>query len=264
MPSPFPGMDPHLEMHWGDVHASLVTYARDAIQPQLPRDLRARMEERIVVTPLDGGTREVVPDVRVVERRRLDRGDDGGVAVAEIADVAEPLILTLDEEATETFIEIREARSRERVVTVIEILGPSNKRRGEDWDKYVKKREELSASGVGLVEIDLICAGFRELGDPSLWIPASHRATYQACARRGWRPGQFEVYRLPIRQRLPRIRIPLRESDPDAILDLQAIVDQCYLNGGYDDIDYRGAVEPAFDAEDAAWADALLREKGLR
>lgn len=48
MPSPFPGIDPHLESRWGDVHLSLITYARDAIQPTLPRDLRARLQERIV------------------------------------------------------------------------------------------------------------------------------------------------------------------------------------------------------------------------
>jgi Protein of unknown function (DUF4058) len=262
MPSPFPGMDPYLERHWGDVHTRLITYSCDALQPRLPRDLRARVEERIVVTPPEGPVRDLVPDVRVVERQRLQRG--GGLAVAEIADVAEPLFLTLDEDATERFIEIREAGSHERVVTVIEVLSPSNKRRGDDRDKYVKKRTQLSAAGVGLVEIDLLRGGVRELGDRSLWVPETRRTEYQACARRGWETIEFEVYRLPLRERLPKIRIPLRESDPDAILDLQAIVDQCYLNGGYDDIDYRKPAEPPLDDEDAAWADALLREKGLR
>ena len=35
MPSPFPGMDPYLEAHWRDVHASLIIYARDALQGAL-------------------------------------------------------------------------------------------------------------------------------------------------------------------------------------------------------------------------------------
>src|SRR5256885_6518067 len=47
--SPFPGMDPYLEARWGDVHQSLITYARDALQPNLPPDLRARVEERVFV-----------------------------------------------------------------------------------------------------------------------------------------------------------------------------------------------------------------------
>ena len=45
--SPFPGMNPWLEKHWGDVHQAMITYARDAIQPQLPDDLVARTEERV-------------------------------------------------------------------------------------------------------------------------------------------------------------------------------------------------------------------------
>jgi hypothetical protein len=28
MPSPFPGMDPYLEVHWRDIHASLIIYSR--------------------------------------------------------------------------------------------------------------------------------------------------------------------------------------------------------------------------------------------
>lgn len=35
MASPFPGMDPYLEQHWGDVHPSFITYARDQLQPHL-------------------------------------------------------------------------------------------------------------------------------------------------------------------------------------------------------------------------------------
>ncbi|MBW3600284.1 MAG: DUF4058 family protein [Planctomycetes bacterium] len=45
MSSPFPGMDPYLEAFWGDVHASLVTYARDQLRVQLSPDLKARAVE---------------------------------------------------------------------------------------------------------------------------------------------------------------------------------------------------------------------------
>jgi len=47
-------------------------------------------------------------------------------------------------------------------------------------------------------------------------------------------------------------------------LDLQALVDLCYRNGGYDDIDYRAEPAPPLAPEDAGWADALLRESGVR
>ncbi len=44
MKSPFPGMDPYLEYHWGDIHASLIVSVRDALNQRLPRDLVARRQ----------------------------------------------------------------------------------------------------------------------------------------------------------------------------------------------------------------------------
>src|SRR3954452_4866707 len=103
MPSPFPGMDPYLEQFWGDVHARLVIYACDQLQGLLPRDLRARVEERVFVDSPVGGERDVYPDVRVVER---GRGPTTAATVRGVS-VAQPLIIHLaDEPVTETFIEI--------------------------------------------------------------------------------------------------------------------------------------------------------------
>lgn len=42
-------MDPYLELRWERVHQSLTVYARDAIQPQLPDDLWALVQERVYV-----------------------------------------------------------------------------------------------------------------------------------------------------------------------------------------------------------------------
>jgi len=265
MKSPFPGMDPYLERHWGDVHASLVTYARDQIQPRLPGDLRARMQERVVIQPPTIVDHPIFPDVRVVERARLEAGERGvAVAEPEVDALAEPLVFRVSETAVERFIEIREARSDDRVITVIEVLSPSNKRAGEGRSKYERKRDELADAGVSLVEIDLLRGCDRHLGDAYVEIPKSHQAAYAACVHRGWRYAEYEIYAFPLRQRLPKFRIPLRESDPDVILDLQAIVDQTYANGAYDDMDYAAPLYPPLDPDDAAWADALLREKGLR
>src|SRR5207253_5915990 len=66
--SPFPGMDPFLEQDWLDVHSALVTYIRDQLQDQLPQDLCARMESRVLVEDdADEKKRPRHPDVRVVE-----------------------------------------------------------------------------------------------------------------------------------------------------------------------------------------------------
>jgi hypothetical protein len=56
----------------------------------------------------------------------------------------------------------------------------------------------------------------------------------------------------------------LRPTDPDAKLDLQALIDQAYRMGRYDDIDYRKEPEPPLTAEEAVWADGVLKGKGRR
>ncbi len=69
---------------------------------------------------------------------------------------------------------------------------------------------------------------------------------------------------MPIRERLPKIRIPLRPSDRDVVLDLQALIDQCYNNGRYDQTSCAIGLDPPLDAEDVAWAEGVLKETGLR
>lgn len=61
------------------------------------------------------------------------------------------------------------------------------------------------------------------------------------------------------------IGIPLRAPDDDAPLDIGAALRAAYEEGAYDlSIDYRGDPDPPLEAEDAAWADDLLRGKKLR
>src|SRR5260370_7054835 len=91
MQSPFPGMDPYLEQHWGDVHHNLISFAEGWLNERLPRGLRARAQERIVVA-LPGDERGYYPDVRVVEH---DPPKQGGTAVATSdLTLAEPLELS--------------------------------------------------------------------------------------------------------------------------------------------------------------------------
>ncbi len=75
--------------------------------------------------------------------------------------------------------------------------------------------------------------------------------------------GELWGIRLP--QRLPVIPIPLKKGDPDGRLDLQAALDSAYDRAEYDlRIDYRKQPKPPLDEKLAAWADQLLRSKGLR
>src|SRR3954470_24454720 len=126
MRSPFPGMDPYLEQRWGDFHAALVTYIRDALQPGLPDDLRARMEERVFVEELGAPARQYVPDVHVYEPPRKPPTGSTALVEAPPQATAEPFLLQATVELTERYLEIIDVRSGGRVVTVIEVLSPSN------------------------------------------------------------------------------------------------------------------------------------------
>jgi hypothetical protein len=268
MKSPFPGMDPYLEQYWHDVHHALITYARDQIQTRLPADLRARVQQRVFVETAEESYRAVYPDVHVVEySHRSVEGSSAAQAVpgTELAALEEPLILHLDDEPIrQGYIEIVEAASGHRVITTIEFLSPSNKLGGIGQELYLRKQQEVLAAGISLVEIDLTRTGRRILSVLPDRIPPSHRTLYQAVVRRGWRRQEAEIYRMPLDRPLPKIRIPLRPTDSDVLLDLQEIVDMCYLNGKYTDIDYRTDPIPPLTGEEARWADQLLRSKGLR
>jgi hypothetical protein len=264
MPSPFPGIDPYLERYWGDIHHRFITYACDKLQGTLPADLRARVQERVFVEVPQGPGRSFYPDFRVVERRPR-RGDSP--AVGGTAAVAEPLCIRVrDEPVTQGFIEIIDLATGRRVVTVIEVLSPVNKTPGAGLTLYGRKQKECEQGGINLAEIDLLRAGGWVLSVSEELVPASHRGPYRVCVHRARGDDSVaEVYRVPFRERLPVIAIPLRETDADATLDLQALIDLCYRNGGYDeDIDYQAEPDPPLEPDDARWADALLRGQGKR
>ncbi len=233
MASPFPGMDPYLEAHWRDIQARLINQSCDALQGRLPTSLRARVEERVLLeTPQGFGDHPLFPDVRVVEyttKRGLETRPEAGTAVAE------PVLVEAESErATETFLEIVDRESGNRVVTVIEFLSPSNKSPGANREQYLRKQREVCSSNANLVEIDLNRFGTHSLAFPLEHLKPSRRTAYMACVRRAERRGKAEVYPLPLWERLPVVKVPLRPQDSDVPLDLQALIELCYRNGAYE------------------------------
>ncbi len=257
MQSPFPGMDPYLEQFWPDLHARLILYACDLLEEQLPSNLIARVEERVVLEA-DEEPHVLYPDVKITERP--GRASPANAARSRAA-VVEPLIVPYrPEPATETFLTVLEAGPGQRLVTVIEILSLSNKLAGPDLKRYHLKQLELAAARASLVEIDLLRQGRSVLNAARSRIPRQARTPYQACVRRGWLPEQCEVYPMPLRRPLPPIRIPLRQKDEDVQLDLQALLDQAYRKGRYYlTINYAEPPDPPLTEADAKWARARIK-----
>ena len=263
MDSPFPGMDPYLEQHWRSVHHRLITYAGDQLQAVLPSRYRVEVEERVFVTGEPDAAGGVSPHVYVVDR---GKSRSSSVLAAETLGVASPVVIELsDEPLTETYLEIVDTTSGNKVVTAIEFVSPTNKQPGDGSELYLRKQREYRAAGVSLVEIDLTRQGDRGLALPLARIPGEHRALYLCCVRRSWQPHRLEAYPAPLDQPLPTIGVPLRQSCSDVPLELQAMLTQCYRNGRYgEDIDYRADPQPPLPPKDLAWSVARLRAKGLR
>jgi hypothetical protein len=263
MNSPFPGMDPYLEHHWRSVHHRLITYSGDQLQAVLPSRFRVEVEERVFVAGEVDAARNVYPDAHVV-----DEGDAHGArpSAGGAPTITRPVVIELlDEPATETYLEIVDTASGNRVITAIEFLSPTNKRPGDGNEMYVRKQREYRAAGVSQVEIDLTRQGDRSLVMPIVRIPPEHRTLYAGCVRRGWQPQKLEAYPMPLRQPLPTIGVPLDASNEDVPLPLQTLVAQCYANGQYDrGIDYQTDPHPPLPPDDRAWAEELLHSKGLR
>jgi hypothetical protein len=257
-------MDPYLEAHWGDIHTRLVTYAADQLQLQLPPDLFARVEEYLAVEmEEDGKGRGYYPDVRVSQQQGDGAAGPTPQPSSAVA-IAEPVIIALPSEPP-TLRSIRIYDRNNRVFTAVEILSPANKIGEAGRKAYRRRQHDFLDGGVSLVEIDLIRDGGHVLYPPEAYLPADCRGPYRISVVRSWQPFQAEVYRVPLRQRLPAIRIPLRPTDADVALDLQPLIDHCYENGRYEwEINYRVDPVPPLQGDDAAWANQLLRGKGKR
>lgn len=258
--NPFPGMNPFLEGR-GDFHGRLVAYAADALQPQLPGDLAARLEERVFI---EGGAedRDARPDVSIIEERRRAVG---GVAADAGVAVAEPLVIRLGpHEVTESFIQILDARSGNRVITMIEFVSPSNKRPGPGRQLYVRKQQEARDAAVNLAEIDLTRGEENvTIADPA-HVAAHRRGLYHASVWRAVSWSEVLYFPIPLRARLPVIPIPLRPEDRDVTLDLQALVNQAHERGRYGPSDYRRDPDPPLSPDDADWVDKIVADRGLR
>ncbi|MFN0076087.1 MAG: DUF4058 family protein [Prosthecobacter sp.] len=258
--NPFPGMNPFLERFWPDVHTTLISYIRDAIAENLPLGLKARSEEQVTLAEEDVDGKNARADVAVVEAWKhgiAPRWEPAQEAAGGVI-ATEPAYVIVNEEV-ERWIEILDPHGR--VITVIEILSPVNKSDG--WQRYVAKRQSYLAGGVNVVEIDLLRGGSHAVAVPADCLKSVSVARTLVCVTRAANPARKEVYETPLREMLPNVRIPLRQSDADVILALQPLVDRCYRMGGYFNENHRLVPGPQLGVEDQAWVAEQVQAAGL-
>ena len=116
-----------------------------------------------------------------------------------------------------------------------------------------------------MVEFDLTRRGdWQKLLRPHR-CPARRVTAYRATVRTPADPDSVYLYPIPLRSPIPPIDIPLRHREPPVRLDVQPLIDRCYVGGRYGtSIDYKVGPLSPLDPDDAAWADELLRAAGRR
>lgn len=252
MPSPFPGMDPYLEQRdaWHSFHESFCPAIVEALVPQIRPKYIANVDEHVYLHELTAEERRFAGRGDVIispEHSRM--GTPAVRTTATTASVLGSIPLAVDEERL-NFVEILDRLSRE-VVTVIELLSPSNKEAGADRSQYLGKRDRVLESPTHLVEIDLL-RGSR------LPVKGLPECDYYAMVSRAETRPTVELWPFRLRDPLPKISVPLRAPDPDAVLDLRAVLDRVYDGAGYEDYIYRGTPVPPLNTDDRAWADEIL------
>jgi hypothetical protein len=259
MPSPFPGMDPYIETPglWTDFHNNLAPEIRAQLNRLIQPRYVARLTPYVSYEEVEvGRSRGIQPDVGIWQPQPPRGEVPGAVAVLTPAPVESLIPLEMPVQLNR--VEIR-ATATQELVTVIEILTPSNKRPGHDaFVEYQRKRRAILYSPVHLVEIDLLRGGER----PPLARPVPSAAYYVVLSRTDQRP-TVVVWPIQLSDPLPVLDVPLLAPDPDVPLDLGLAVASVYERSAYAaDIDYRQPPPPPpLSPADAEWVDGLLRER---
>jgi hypothetical protein len=258
MQSPFPGMDPYIEACglWEDFHNHLVEKIFDRIASSVPEHYLVRTGERSYIVLAESNGKEshpFLPDVGVTAPPTPAGSATAVATSAPAATGTETGVVTMrafiDTHYRETFVEIYEAGPEQRLVTCIEVLSPTNKRRGtEGWELYQRKRQALLLGAAHLVEIDLLRGNRLPMLDP--WP----NSPYAFLVCRQSRAPYCQVYPADFRRPLPEIPVPLANPDPDVSLALQPMIEAIYTRARYGrSIDYRRPLTPALSNEEQAW-----------
>jgi Protein of unknown function (DUF4058) len=267
MASPFPGMDPYIEIShlYEDFHSHLIDEMHRFLSDLLPDRYVIRAGERSYVALIDLDEEEekkrpFLPDVAVVSRRRPARPGRKPKGSARAGARDEPGAVTMralvKAEYREPFLEIRQVDPEHKLITGIEVLSPSNKRPNtKGWRLYYRKRLAFLSGYANLVEVDLLRRG-RRMPMASAWPDSPY---YLLVCRKKQAPS-CSVWPASFTEPLSPIPIPLAPPDADIALDIQPFVAAIYARSRYErDIDYRRPLDPPPSPAEAAWLEERLR-----
>lgn len=255
MPTPFPGMDPYLERPglWSEVHTGLIAALQRFLTPLLRPRYRVAVERRTYIALLPPELAGI-PDMSVALSDT--ESTSPGRSVTALGTMPRIVQLPMPEEVVERYLAVKDVGTGE-VVTVIELLSPTNKLTGEGRKQYEEKRLKVLASLTNLVEVDLLRAGqpMTIIGDGDT-IQSDYRIIV---SRAEYRPNA-DAYLFSVREPIPDFPLPLRPHEDEPLVLLNQVLHTLYDEAGYDmAVDYSEPPVPPLQDEDAEWARELIR-----
>ena len=266
--SPFPGMDPYMEINprWQVFHGWFVRKLAEQHQTRA-RELGCWIAvERAVYQREPSGELVLVgePDALTgLDASAFAAPTSGGVAPA--LALLEPKAIhevVLDPEQMQRYkqeyLVVKEVDQFQRVLAVVEVLSFANKE-GTYAAKYREKRLKFLTSQAHFMEIDFLRAG----DNPSrAMFPELPPTPYFILVARKTGIGRNEEgYPLELQEPLPTVALPLGPPRPDLPLDLAAAFRSAYdLSARPGWIRYReeSVPEPPLSPEDQAWVGRII------
>jgi Protein of unknown function (DUF4058) len=171
----------------------------------------------------------------------------------------------LDDALGESYVKIQKLSKPAKLVTVVDIVSPIDKIIGSPGRRvYRAQQRRRLESNVNLIEIDLLRDGAHTIACPLSAGPRDGD-NYVVCLHRAGAKNKYALWPTSIKERLPRIEVPLAGDDESVVIELQPIFNRCHRSNRYElRIDYDKECTPPLSPENAKWVDELLRAKNLR
>lgn len=254
MPSPFPGMNPYLEQPrvWLGFHAQFIAAISQALNARLGESYLALVEEQIYIHEVDENVVKIAgrADVGLTGSGGGRDDRETGVATGVLALPLRVIVPFAEAEALAR-VEVR-TREGDELVTVIELLSPTNKKAGWNRDQYLAKRALLLNSEAHLVELDLL------RGWERMPMEEAVASDYRILVSRAESRPAANLWPVALREPLPALAVPLRDPGEDVRIELQVLLHQVYDAAAYRKLIYQQAPVPPLSPADAAWAAELL------
>jgi hypothetical protein len=218
---------------------------------------------------MEESERHVEPDVDLLRPvdyvpKSTNGAHTSTIAVQDLLEV--PMSPLPDEEITEIYLEVRTGNGDADLITSIEMLSLSNKTRGKTGrGLYLAKQFELMSAGVNLVEIDFLRRGVHatkvSLGELRR---RAGRFDYHVCVTSWEKQSVSFVAPIVLTQALPMIPIPLTEDLPPIPANFQEVFTRTFDAALYSRrLHYNEPCDPPLTPDQEAWAEGVLREKGI-